>query len=116
LEAYAANDARIRVTWREEQGHIAEASNTALADAHGEFIVLLDHDDLLTSVALTEVASVIQASPTVDFIYSDEDKLDFDGKRIEPFFKPAWSPTLLTTGNYITHLSAMRRELAIEVG
>jgi glycosyltransferase involved in cell wall biosynthesis len=116
LEGYAAADARIRVTWREEHGHIAEASNSALAAARGKFIVLLDHDDRLARMAMAEVAKVIEAVPMVDFIYSDEDKLDFDGERIEPFFKPAWSPNLLTSGNYITHLSAMRRELAIEVG
>jgi O-antigen biosynthesis protein len=116
LEGYAARDGRIRVVWREQQGHIAAASNSAVEIARGDFVVLLDHDDLLAPNALAEVARVLEADSTVDFIYSDEDKLDFDGTHIEPFFKPAWSPTLLATCNYITHLAALRRRLVLEVG
>lgn len=116
LEGYEARDGRIHVVWREQQGHIAAASNSAVEIAQGDFVILLDHDDLLAPNALTEVARVIEADSTVDFIYSDEDKLDFDGTRIEPFFKPAWSPTLLATCNYITHLAALRRRLVLEVG
>jgi O-antigen biosynthesis protein len=116
LEGYAARDGRIRIVWREQQGHIAAASNSAVEIARGDFVVLLDHDDLLAPNALAEVARVIEANSTVDFIYSDEDKLDFDDTHIEPFFKPAWSPTLLATCNYITHLAALRRRLVLEVG
>jgi O-antigen biosynthesis protein len=116
LDEAAASDSRVRVAYRDRQGHISAASNTALNDAAGEFIVLLDHDDCLTVDALWEVARVIQSHPDVDFIYSDEDKLQPDGTRAEPFFKPAWSPTLLTAGNYVTHLAAMRKTLVNEVG
>lgn len=116
LADYARSDRRVRIVWRDRQGHISAASNSAIKLATGEFVVLLDHDDRLTPDALREVAHVVRDHPKVDFIYSDEDKLDFSGNRIEPFFKPAWSPTLLTTGNYITHLAAMRRTLVIEVG
>lgn len=116
LEEAADSDSRVRVTYRDLQGHISAASNSALKDATGEFIVLLDHDDCLTCDALWEVAHVIQSHPDVDFIYSDEDKLEPDGTRVEPFFKPAWSPVLLTAGNYVTHLAAMRRTLVNEVG
>jgi GT2 family glycosyltransferase len=116
LAEYARSDRRVRIMWRDRQGHISAASNSAIKQATGEFVVLLDHDDRLTPDALREVARVVQDHPEVDFIYSDEDKLDFSGDQIEPFFKPAWSPTLLMTGNYVTHLAALRRSLVIEVG
>ncbi|GAC1507320.1 MAG: hypothetical protein NVS2B16_02380 [Chloroflexota bacterium] len=116
LKRYAHADTRVRIAYRETQGHIAEASNSALDIARGEFVVLLDHDDLLTPDALMHVALVVQSHPIVDFIYSDEDKLDFNDERVEVFFKPAWSPTLLESCNYITHLAALRRSLVIEVG
>lgn len=116
LERHAAADSRIRVIYREQSGHIAAASNTALAEAGGEFIVLLDNDDRLEPLALAAVAEVIVASPTVDIVYSDEDKLSADGQRLDPFFKPAWSPTLFTATNYLNHLVALRRELVHAVG
>jgi glycosyltransferase involved in cell wall biosynthesis len=116
LEQYAAADPRIKVIYREKSGHIATASNDALARATGEFIVPLDHDDLLARDALLELARVVDTCPTVDFLYSDEDKLEPNGTRVEPFFKPAWSPTLLTSCNYITHLAALRRSLVLDVG
>lgn len=116
LERYAAADPRICLASRDITGHISAASNCALSFADGDFIVLLDHDDCLTADALECIASVIVENPCVDFVYSDEDKIDPEGKRSEPFFKPAWSPTLLTSCNYITHLSAIRRTLVTEVG
>jgi GT2 family glycosyltransferase len=116
LEEAAGTDPRLRLAWRERQGHIAVASNDALALASGDFIVLLDHDDFLAPGALASIAQVIRSHPEVDLIYSDEDKLDGDGRRVEPFFKPAWSPTLLETCNYITHLGAVRRSLALSLG
>ncbi len=116
LGRYAAKDPRILVIPRSTQGHISAASNTAIDHARGEFVVLLDHDDVLAPNALAEVVEVVRQDPAVDFIYSDEDKFDFDGTRVEPFFKPAWSPTLLSCGNYITHLAVMRRTVVLEVG
>lgn len=116
LEHYAALDRRIRIRFRHTTGHIAAASNTALEEATGDFVVLLDHDDLLAPRALQHVAEVIVDCPTVDFIYSDEDKIDPAGAHCDPFFKPAWSPTLLTSCNYITHLAAIRRTLVAELG
>lgn len=116
LDRYSRTDERVRVVFRHEPGHIAEASNSALALATGEFVVLLDHDDVLAPHALQEVARAIGQDRAVDFVYSDEDKLDFDGRRVEPFFKPAWSPSLLLSCNYITHLAALRRSLVVEVG
>ena len=90
LDEYAAIDPRIKVLYREENGHIATAGNSALALATGEFVGFLDHDDLLTRDALLEVALAINRFPDVDMLYSDEDKLDELGNFCEPHFKPDW--------------------------
>jgi glycosyltransferase involved in cell wall biosynthesis len=116
LERYVALDPRVRVVYRPQSGHIAAASNSALDLARGEFVVLLDHDDRLAPEALGAIAEVVAGEPLVDLIYSDEDKLDPAGRRVTPFFKPAWSPALLLSCNYVTHLAAARRELVAEVG
>ena len=116
LERHARADDRIRVAYRDTSGHISAASNSAIDLASGEFVVLLDHDDRLEPQALARIAEVIHADASVDFVYSDEDKIDEEGNRSQPFFKPAWSPTLLSTCNYITHLAAIRRSLVLEVG
>ncbi len=116
IERYAARDARVRAVFRPVAGHIAAATNSALALARGEFVVLLDHDDCLAPDALAAIAEAIAAEPLVDWVYSDEDKLSEDGERIAPFFKPAWSPTLLLSCNYVTHLAAARRALVEAIG
>ncbi len=116
LEDHEQTDSRIRVSYRRTTGHISAASNSALALARGEFVVLLDHDDLLAPEALAAIARVAHEDWRIDFIYSDEDKIDEQGRRSQPFFKPAWSPTLLSTCNYITHLTAIRRSLVLDVG
>ncbi|GAC1444557.1 MAG: glycosyltransferase family 2 protein [Chloroflexota bacterium] len=116
LQKWSEADSRIRVVYRDVSGHISAASNSAIDIARGEFVVLLDHDDCLSCDALADIAHAILSDPEVDFVYSDEDKLDETGQRVQPFFKPAWSPTLLTSCNYITHLAAIRRSLVLHVG
>lgn len=116
IARFIARDPRVRVVFRPVAGHIAAATNSALAIAHGEFVVLLDHDDTLAPDALAAIVEVVAAEPLVDWIYSDEDKLDEAGERIAPFFKPAWSPTLLLSCNYVTHLAAARRTLVGAIG
>jgi glycosyltransferase involved in cell wall biosynthesis len=111
LNTYAGADPRIRVKHLSENRGIAGASSEALAMATGDFIGLLDHDDALTPDALWEVASRLNQSPELDLVYSDEDKLTADGVRVEPFFKPDWSPDLLLSMNYITHFAVFRRSL-----
>ncbi|HEY7319394.1 MAG TPA: glycosyltransferase family 2 protein [Candidatus Binatia bacterium] len=111
LNTYAGSDPRIRVKHLSENRGIAGASSEALAMATGDFIGLLDHDDALTPDALWEVASRLNQSPELDLVYSDEDKLTADGVRVEPFFKPDWSPDLLLSMNYITHFAVFRRSL-----
>ena len=116
LEEAARLEPRIRITMREENGHIPAASNSALALAAGEFIVLLDHDDELSEHALFVLAREICAHPDVDLIYSDEDKLDERGEHYDPFFKPDWNPDLFLSQNYVAHLCALRASRVREVG
>lgn len=116
LESYAQKDKRIKVYYRETNGHISLASNDALKLATGEFVGLLDNDDELSADALLEVAKVINQYPTVDFIYSDEDKINENNNRFEPAFKPDWSPDLLMGTNYISHLSVYRRSILNTLG
>ena len=92
LQEYASIDARIKVVFREENGHISEASNSALDLASGNFIALLDHDDELPEHALYMVANEIINFPDADIIYSDEDKIDEKGERFDPHFKSDWNP------------------------
>ena len=116
LQEYARVDARIRVTRRDSNGHISAASNTALAMAHGDYVALLDHDDELRPHALLEMAEAIVRHPDIQLAYSDEDKLDADGHRYDPYFKPDWNPDLLRSQNYVCHLSVIRTGLVREVG
>lgn len=116
LRAAAAADPRIRVTFRERNGHIAAASASALELAEGAFVALLDHDDELAPQALALVAAEINAHPQADLLYSDEDKLDADGRRCEPYFKPDWNPDLLLGQNYVNHLTVYRRDLIERAG
>ena len=116
LQEYASRDQRIRVSRREQNGHISAASNTALDMATGEFVALLDHDDELRPHALLEMAQTIAKDPSLAFLYSDEDKIDAQGNRSQPYFKPDWNPDLLLSQNYLCHFSAIRTSLVREVG
>lgn len=116
IEEYALADSRICFTQRKHNGHISECSNSALELASGEWIALLDHDDCLPEYALFEVVKALKEHPQAQIIYSDEDKLDLQGRRCDPFFKPDWSPDLLFSQNYMTHLLVYRHQLLREVG
>ena len=116
LKRHAAEDARIRVVFRAENGHISRASNSALALATGEFIALFDHDDLLPEHALFCVAETILANPNVGIIYSDEDKLSESGIRVDPYFKCDWNPELFLGHNILSHLGVYRTELVKAIG
>lgn len=116
LERAAAADPRIRFGRREENGGIVAASNDALAMARGEFLVLLDHDDELHPDALKLVHEALLGEPQADYVYTDEDKIDRDGRHSGPFFKPDWSPERMRTQMYSCHLSVLRRSLVEGVG
>jgi len=109
-------DARIKIAWRERNGHISAASNSALALATGSYIALLDHDDVLAPQALYHVARHIADLPAVDILYSDEDHIDDKGHRSTPYFKPDWNPELMMGQNLINHLGVYRRSLVERLG
>ena len=116
LEEYARRDRRIKVVFRSERGNISAASNSALALATGDYMALLDHDDELAEHALFRVAQTIIADRSLDLIYSDEDKLEADGRHVDPFFKPDWSPEYFLTCMYTCHLGVYRLSLVRELG
>ena len=116
LDTYAAIDPRIRVVHRGENGHISRASNDGLKIARGEFICLLDHDDVFQPHALHRVVSALRENPGLDWLYSDEDKILPGGARGDPFFKPDWSPQYFRACMYTCHLSAYRRSVVERVG
>ena len=110
------NNPKVRIKHRKENGHISRASNDALEMAQGEYVALLDNDDLLASDALYEVAKVLNENKKLDFVYSDEDKINLKGRRCDPHFKPDYSPDTLLSLNYICHLAVMRTSLVRKVG
>jgi hypothetical protein len=116
LAEYAALDHRIKWARRSENGHISAASNSALELARGEFVALMDHDDLIPPHALYEVVAELNAHPEADILYSDEDKIDERGGRYEPYFKTDWNPELFLGQNFISHLGAYRRSLVLAAG
>ena len=116
LESYAAADRRIKVVFRPENGHISKASNSAIEIATGDWIALLDHDDLLAPHALFCIAEAINRHPDAKLIYSDEDKIDLDGQRSDPYFKSDWNERLFFEQNMVSHLGAMRKDLCLKVG
>ncbi len=109
-------DERIKVTYLGENQGISGASNAALAMARGEFVGFLDHDDELKPDALYRVVRLLNERPDLDFIYSDEDKRSSDGRLVQPFFKPDWSPDLLLSTNYVPHFAVYRKQIVDEVG
>jgi hypothetical protein len=110
-------DPRFRLVGLDANDGISAATNAALALARGEFIALLDHDDLLAPEALHRMVEAIQAHPDADLLYSDKDCIDERGKlRQRPLFKPQWSPEMLYSANYLTHFNLLRRSLVEDLG
>lgn len=117
LRTYAESDSRIRFVVRPQNGHISATSNSALELARGEWIALLDHDDVLPEHALFWVAKAINDNPRAQMIYSDEDKISEDGqRRFGPYFKPDWNHDLFLSQNMFSHLGVFRTELVRSVG
>lgn len=116
LRELAAADARVTLVERAHNGHIVVASNDGVAAARGEFLALLDHDDLLAPRALEHMAAAIAREPQADYLYSDEDKVGPDGTIFDEFRKPDWSPETLRGHMYTCHFSVLRASLVREVG
>lgn len=116
IAEYAKKDKRIKAIYNKKNLHISGATNEGIKAAKGEYIALLDHDDVLYPHALFSVVKSLQNNKH-DFIYSDEDKLSENSKqRSNPFFKPDWSPDFLRSVNYITHFTVIKRSLINKVG
>ena len=117
LEDFVQRDRRIKVKFLRKNKGIAFNTNEAISQSTGEFIVFLDHDDILPPFALYEIVKAINENPDADFIYTDEDRITEDGKkRFDPHFKPDWSPDLLRSCNYIGHLTILKNELLNKIG
>ena len=117
LKKYAEKDPRIHYEILGGNRGIAGNTNGALSMAAGDFVILADHDDTIPPQAFYEVAKAINKHPDCDVLYSDEDKLDMDGKALfDPHFKPDFNPDLLTSVNYICHLFLAKRELVEKTG
>jgi len=112
----AASDPRVHIVYRDRQGGIAAASNSALALATGAFVGFIDNDDVLRPHALHAMAAYLREHPDADVVYSDEDKVLHDGSLGAPTFKPDFSPDRLLAENYINHFTVVRRTLTGEVG
>lgn len=116
LRKYQELDSRVKVLFRKENGHISKATNSALSLASGEFVGLMDNDDALDRHALNEVVRVLNTDKEIDFIYTDEDKIDLQGKRSDPHFKSDFSIDSLYGGNFICHFSVIRKTLIDKIG
>jgi GT2 family glycosyltransferase len=116
LESVARRDKRIVVTKLEERSGISAATNAALSLATGDYVTFLDHDDVLKPHALAQVVRWLNTDPTLDLLYSDEDKLNTAGRFTEARWKPDWSPNLLLCQNYVCHLLVLRRSLIESLG
>lgn len=116
LEEFARTDPRIKVVYRQQNGHISAATNSALEAATGDYVCLMDNDDEIAPNALFEFAALLGRDPSIDMIYSDEDKIDLFGNRYEPFFKPDWSPEALEGCMYTAHFACYRTSIVQQLG
>ncbi len=115
LEEIVAKETRAKIIFRERNGHISACSNSALTLASGEWCGLLDHDDVLHEDALAWVAEEINSHPDAGLIYTDQDSIDTENNRSNPFFKTDWDPLLFLGQNFINHLGVYRTELLREI-
>ena len=122
LAEAAASDRRIRLRYRATNGHISAASNDALGMARGDYIALLDHDDVLSEQAFYQIVVELNRHSDTDIVYTDEDKIFSDNadarehQHGDPHFKSDWNPDLLYSQNYVSHLGVYRTELVRQVG
>jgi O-antigen biosynthesis protein len=116
IQNAARRDQRIKYLFRPANGHISECSNSAFSLATGDFVVLVDHDDVIPMHSLWTVAFYINMYPDCQVLFSDEDKIDGDGLRQDPYFKGAFDEYLLYGHNMVSHLGVYNRSLVEEVG
>ena len=116
LNELAAQDPRIKLVFREKNGHISAATNSALEIATGDYIALMDNDDLLPPHALAYMALAAHQHPQAGLIYSDEDKVTEDNVRQAPYFKCQFNYELFLSQNMISHFGVYRRSVLEEIG
>lgn len=116
LDVYSKKDTRIKTKILDENLGISGNSNEGILLAEGEFITFLDHDDKLSPNCLYEAANLLNERKNLDIIYSDNDKIDENGNRLDPFFKPDWSLPMILSTNYLFHLLICRKKLIDEIG
>ncbi|MDD2958066.1 MAG: glycosyltransferase family 2 protein [Lachnospiraceae bacterium] len=117
LAEYTGEDERIRVRSLKENLGIAGNTDAALEMAGGEYLGLLDHDDLLAPNALYEIADALEKDRALDVLYTDEDKVSMDlSEHFQPHLKPDYNPDLLCSNNYFCHFLVVRREIVRSVG
>lgn len=116
LEEMRGTDPRIRIRRLETNLGIAGASNAAAEMATGEFLLMLDNDDVLAPDALLEMARAFNADGDIQAMYCDEDKIDENGKHIDHYYKPDWSPEHLESVMYTLHILTVRKKLFLELG
>jgi GT2 family glycosyltransferase len=116
LSRAAEHDARVRLLRQKHNCGIVAASNAGISTARGDFVTFVDHDDRIASHALALVADAVLADGEVDFLYSDEDRIDERGRRQAPLFKSGWNRELLRVTNCVLHLMVIRTECLRAVG
>ena len=117
LEEYTKKDSRIRVSELTENKGIAGNTNAALEMAQGEFVGLLDHDDLLAPNALYEIVRALDEDRNLDAVYTDEDKVTTElDEHFQPHLKPDFNLDLLRSNNYICHFFVVRRSIVQKIG
>ena len=116
LKEYEQKDKRIKVVYRKENGHISRASNSALELVTGEYVAMMDNDDVIPSNALYELVKALNNDKTIDMIYTDEDKYDTEGRRCCPHFKSDFAPDTLMSVNYFCHFTLLRTSILKEIG
>lgn len=115
LKEYEKNE-KIHIVYRKENGMISASSNSAIKIAKGEFIALVDNDDVIEKDALYYIVKALNDNKKLDMLYTDEDKIDFKGKLMEPNFKPDYSPDTFMSVNYICHLTCIRKSIVDKLG
>jgi GT2 family glycosyltransferase len=116
LGSHANAEPRIKLRFRDARDNISAASNTALEMANGDYVALFKHDDLLPPLALHWVVESLNRNPDAQILYSDEDKVDEQGRRFDPYFKSDFNHVLLLAQNMISRFGVYRRDLVESVG
>ncbi len=116
LKEYEEKDKRISIVYHKEDGNISTATNSVFDSTKGEFVALMGDNDIIASNTLYEVVKALNDNADLDFIYSDEDRLDFNDRRCYPHFKPKFSPDTFHSFNYIGHFALLRTSIVQKIG